>query len=75
MSDSQVLGDLPNQIPLDKYIDSIYIDEAYDTKQCCQVIAEWQAHAVVPLKKMRSFGKIKKFIFGSEINYLGQLNI
>ncbi len=51
MSDSQVLGDLLNQIPLDEQIDSVYTDGAYDTKQCCQVIADRQAHAVIPPRK------------------------
>ena len=39
VSDSQVLGDLLNQIPFDEQIDSVYTDGAYDTKQCRQVIA------------------------------------
>ena len=47
-SDSQVLGDLLNQIPLDEQIDSVYTDGAYDTKQCRQVIADRQAYAVIP---------------------------
>ena len=35
VSDSQllVLGDLPDQIPQDEQIDSVYTDGAYDTKQ------------------------------------------
>ena len=32
VSDSQVLGDVLAQIPLDERIDSIYADRAYDTK-------------------------------------------
>ena len=32
ISDSQVLGDLLDQIPLDEQIDSVYTDGAYDTK-------------------------------------------
>lgn len=47
ISDSQVLGDLLNQIPLDEQIDSVYTDGAYDTKQCRQVIADRQAYAVI----------------------------
>ncbi|KAB0620607.1 transposase, partial [Acinetobacter gandensis] len=31
VSDSQVLGDLLNQIPQNERIDSVYTDEAYDT--------------------------------------------
>ena len=31
VSDSQVLGDLLNQIPQDERIDSVYTDGAYDT--------------------------------------------
>ncbi|NAR87667.1 IS5 family transposase, partial [Acinetobacter haemolyticus] len=51
ISDSQVLGDLLNQIPLDEQIDSVYTDGAYDTKQCRQVIADRQAYAVIPPRK------------------------
>ena len=38
VSDSQVLGDLLDQIPQDEQIDSVYTDGAYDTKKCRQVI-------------------------------------
>jgi len=51
ISDSQVLGDLLDQIPLDEQIDSVYTDGAYDTKQCRQVIADRQAYAVIPPRK------------------------
>ena len=51
MSDSQVLGDLLDQIPQDEQIDSVYTDGAYDTKQCRQVISDRQAHAVIPPRK------------------------
>jgi len=51
VSDSQVHGDLLNQIPLDEQIDSVYTDGAYDTKQCRQVIADREAHAVIPPRK------------------------
>ncbi len=51
VSDSQVLGDLLNQIPQEEQIDSVYTDGAYDTKQCRQVITERQAHAVIPPRK------------------------
>ncbi|WP_394661477.1 IS5 family transposase, partial [uncultured Acinetobacter sp.] len=51
ISDSQVLGDLLNQIPLDEQIDSVYTDGAYDTKQCRQVIADRQAYAVISPRK------------------------
>jgi hypothetical protein len=51
VSDSQVLGDLFDQIPLDEQIDSVYTDGAYDTKQCRQVIADRQAHAIIPPRK------------------------
>ena len=51
VSDSQVLGDLLNQIPQDERIDSVYTDGAYDTKQCRQVIADRQGHAVIPPRK------------------------
>ena len=51
VSDSQILGDLLDQIPQDEQIDSVYTDGAYDTKQCRQVIADRQAHAVIPPRK------------------------
>jgi Transposase DDE domain len=51
VSDSQVLGDLLKQIPEDERIDSIYTDGAYDTKHCREVIADRQAHAVIPPRK------------------------
>ena len=51
ISDSQVLGDLLDQIPLDERIDSVYTDGAYDTKCCRQVISDRQAHAVIPPRK------------------------
>ena len=51
VSDSQVLGDLLNQIPQDERINSVYTDGAYDTKQYRQVIADRQAHAVIPARK------------------------
>ena len=51
VSDSQVLGDLLDQIPLDEQINSVYTDGAYDTKQCRQIIADRQAHAVIPPRK------------------------
>ncbi len=46
-----MLGDLLDQIPQDERIDSVYTDGAYDTKQCRQVIADRQAHAVIPPRK------------------------
>ena len=51
VSDSQVLGDLLDQIPQDERIDSVYTDGAYDTKRCRQVIADQQAHTVIPPRK------------------------
>jgi IS5 family transposase len=60
MSDSQVLGDLLDQIPQDEQIDSVYTDGAYDTKQCRQVIADRQAHAVIPPRKNAKPGKIQR---------------
>ncbi|KQC95567.1 IS5 family transposase [Acinetobacter soli] len=51
VSDSQVLADLLDQIPQDERIDSVYTDGAYDTKQCRQVIADRQAHSVIPPRK------------------------
>ena len=57
VSDSQVLGDLLDQIPQDEQTDSVYTDGAYDTKKCRQVIADRQAHAVIPPRKN---GKIQR---------------
>ena len=54
VSDSQVLGDLLDQIPLGERIDSVYTDYtdgAYDTKCCRQLISDRQAHAVIPPRK------------------------
>jgi len=51
ISDSQVLGDLLNQIPPVEPIDSVYTDGAYDTKQCREMISDRQAHAVIPARK------------------------
>lgn len=51
VSDSQVLGDLLNQIPSNGRIDSVYTDGAYDTKHCRQVILDRDAHAVIPPRK------------------------
>ena len=45
------LGDLLDPIPLYEQIVSVYTDGAYDTKQCRQVIADRQAHAVIPPRK------------------------
>ena len=42
VSDSQVLE------PSDEQIDSIYVDVAYDTKHCRQVILDRNAHSVIP---------------------------
>lgn len=46
-----------DQIPQDEQIDSVYTDGAYDTKQCRQVIADRQAHAVIPPKKCEAMEK------------------
>ncbi len=51
MSDSQVLGDLLAQIPLNEQIDLVYTDGAYDTKRCRQLIADRQANALIPPRK------------------------
>ena len=36
---------------MDEQIDSVYTDEAYDIKQCRQVIVDCQAHAIIPPRK------------------------
>ena len=46
-----MLGDLFNQIPQDERVDSVYSDGAYDIKQSREVIADRQAHAVIPPRK------------------------
>ena len=51
VSDSQVLGGLLAQIPLDEQIESIYADSGYDTKYCRQVILDRDAHAVISQRK------------------------
>ena len=51
VSDSQVLGDLLDQIQKDEQINSVYTDGAYDTKQCRHFIADRQAQAVIPPRK------------------------
>ena len=51
VSDSQVLGDLLDQIPVSEQINPIYIDGVYDTKHCRQVISDRQAHTVILLRK------------------------
>ena len=60
MSASEVLGDLLDQIPQEEQIDWVYTDGAYDTKQCRQVIAERQAHAVIPPRKNAKLWKDTK---------------
>ena len=60
VSDSQVLGDLLDQIPLDERIDLVYTDGAHDTKHCRQVILDRDAHAVIPPRKNAKLWKDKK---------------
>lgn len=60
MSDSWVLSNLLNQIPSAEPIDSVYTNVAYDTKQCRQVIADRQAHAIIPPRKNVQPRKDKK---------------
>ena len=61
ISDSQVLGDLLDQIPPDEPIDSVYTDRAYGTKCFRQVISDRQAHAVIPPRKNAKPWKDKKW--------------
>jgi hypothetical protein len=44
VSDSQVLGDLLDQIPQDEQIDSVYTDGAYDTKHLIPIPHLLQSH-------------------------------
>lgn len=60
VSDSQVLGNLVNQIPSDERIDFVYSDGAYDTKLCRQVISDRHAHAVISPRKNAKPWKDKK---------------
>ena len=62
MSDSQVLGDLLDQIPQDEQIDSVYTGGAYDTKKCRQVIVNRKAHALIPPRKNAKLWKDKKTV-------------
>ena len=59
VSDSQVFGNLLDQIPPDEQIDSVYTDGAYDTKYCRQVISDRQADAVIPPRKNAKLWKDK----------------
>lgn len=60
VSDSQVLGNLLDQIPSDERTDSVYTDRAYDTKCCRQVISNRQAYAVTALRKNIKSSKDEK---------------
>ncbi|SDY00296.1 Transposase DDE domain-containing protein [Acinetobacter kyonggiensis] len=60
VSDSQVLGDLLDQIPPEEPIYSVYTDGAYDTKYCRQLMSDQQAHAVIPPRKNAKHWKDKK---------------
>ena len=48
VGDSQVLGNLLNQIPQDEHIDSVYTDGAYDMKRSRQLVVDRNAHAIIP---------------------------
>ena len=69
VSDSQVLGDLLNQIPSDVEIDSVYTDGAYDTKLCRQVISDRHAHAVIPPRKNARSWNDRKLGSLEKMNY------
>ncbi len=60
VSDSQVLGDLLDQIPLDERIDLVYTDGADDTKHCRQIFLDRDAHAVITTRKHAKLWKDKK---------------
>ena len=60
VSDSQVLENLLAQIPLDEKINSVYSDEAHDTKCCRQLISDHQAYAVIPPRKNAESWKDKQ---------------
>ncbi len=59
VSDSQVLGDLLDQIPQEEQIDSVYTDGAYDTKQCRQIIADRQARSDSTKNKCETLERYK----------------
>ena len=59
VSDSQVFGNLLDQIPPDEQIDSVCTDVAYYTKYCRQVISDRQADAVIPPRKNAKLWKDK----------------
>ena len=69
VSDSQVLGDLLNQIPSDVEIDSVYTDGAYDTKLCRQVISDRHAHAEIPPRKNARSWNDRKLGSLEKMNY------
>lgn len=72
VGDSQVLGDLLDQIPSDERIDSVYTGGAYDTKRCRQLIANRQAHSIIPPRKKPSLGKISERVQLNVMHYLIQ---
>ena len=51
---------------MDKQIDSSYTDGAYDTKRCRQVIADRQAHAVIPPEKCETLERYKSSFSGAK---------
>lgn len=48
VGDSQVFGDLLDQIPPDEHLNLVYTDAAYYTKRYLQLIADRNAHAIIP---------------------------
>ena len=56
VSDSQVLGDLLDQIPQDEQIDSVYTDGAYDTKHLIPIPHLLQSHKLHfdPIKNIKT---------------------
>ena len=78
VSDSQVLGDVLDQIPPDERIDSVYTDRAYDTKCCRQLISDRRAHAVIPPRKNakpwknQKTGSLERNELLKTVKYLGR---
>ena len=72
MADSQVPGDLLDQIPSDERIDSVYTDGAYDTKRCRQVIADRNANAIIPPRKNKRVNSIERNTLLDTVKRLGR---
>jgi hypothetical protein len=69
VSDSQVLGDLLDQIPLDEQIDSVYRVGLMTQNNAVRLLQIGKHMQLFHPEKMQSLGKIQKFIRKREMNY------